>query len=271
MKSTALLLFFFLTNVLLSQTDSLSEKWIQLFNGKDLIDWQVKITGHDLGDNFGNTFRVEGGLLKVVYDQYGRFDQQFGHLFYKKPFSHYKIRVEYRFVGEQAPGTPEWAIRNNGIMLHCQAPESMEKEQDFPISIEVQLLGGLGKGERPTANLCTPGTHVVLNGKLWTQHCLNSTSKTYNGDQWVTVEAVVLGDSIIYHLVEGDTVLTYEKPQIGGGVVHNFNKEFKVDGTPLKRGYISLQSEGHPTEFRKVEVLDLESHFQPKLSGTRGQ
>jgi hypothetical protein len=133
----------------------------------------------------------------------------------------------------------------------------MAKDQDFPISIEVQLLGGNGTAARSTANLCTPGTHVVINGQLITEHCLNSRSKTYHGDQWVRAEVLVLGDSVIKHIVNGDTVFEYSKPQIGGGVVNNYDPAVKQDGKPLTTGYISLQSESHPIDFRRVEIRDL--------------
>src|SRR6476659_9663001 len=145
---------------------------VQLFNGKDLKDWKIKIKDHNLNDNFGNTFRVENGVLKVSYDQYPEsFKNQFGHIFYKQKFSAYLLVVEYRFTGEQIKDGPDWAYRNSGVMLHCQSPESMFTEQDFPISLELQLLGGNGKEQRSTGNLCTPGTNVVLNGKLFTTHC----------------------------------------------------------------------------------------------------
>ena len=232
-------------------------EWIQLFNGKNLDGWDVKITGHDLNDNFANTFRVEDGLLKVRYDGYHGFNNQFGHIFYHEPFSRYIIAVEYRFVGQQAPGGAAWALRNSGIMIHSQSAKSMAKDQDFPISIEVQLLGGNGTGERPTANVCTPGTNIVIKGQLITEHCLNSRSKTYNGEQWVRVEAMVLGDSIVQHIVNGDTVFEYSKPQIGGGVVNNFDPAVKQDGKLLTAGYIALQSESHPIDFRKVEIRRL--------------
>jgi hypothetical protein len=231
--------------------------WIQLFNGKNLDGWDIKITGHDLNDNFANTFRVEDGLLKVRYDGYKGFNNQFGHIFYKEPFSRYIIAVEYRFVGQQAPGGAEWALRNSGIMIHSQSAKSMGKDQDFPISIEVQLLGGNGTGERPTANVCSPGTNIVIAGRLITEHCLNSRSKTYDGEQWVRVEAMVLGDSLIKHIVNGDTVFEYAKPQIGGGVVNNFDPAVKQDGKLLTSGYIALQSESHPIDFRKVEIRRL--------------
>ncbi|MBI2435188.1 MAG: DUF1080 domain-containing protein, partial [Candidatus Hydrogenedentes bacterium] len=131
-----------------------TEKWVSLFNGKDLDGWTPKIKGHPLGENLGNTFRVEDGVLKVAYDAYEKFEGKFGHLFYKYPYSNYRLRVEYRFVGEQVPGGPSWAWRNSGAMLHCQDPKSMGQDQDFPVSIEVQFLGGDDKEERHTANLC---------------------------------------------------------------------------------------------------------------------
>lgn len=241
-----------------------SPQFIQLFNGKDLNDWRVKITGYPLDENFANTFRVEDGNMVVRYDGYDKFDERFGHIFYDKKFSYYLLSLEYRFAGEQAPEGPGWAIRNSGAMLHCQAPETMGVDQDFPISIEMQLLGGNGVDERPTANLCTPGTNVVLNGELFTPHCINSSSKTYHGDQWVKVDVLVLGDSLIKHIVEGDTVLVYEKPQIGGGAVSHYDSTVKVDGALLKDGYISLQSESHPIEFRKVDLFDLEPYVRDR-------
>lgn len=148
-------------------------------------------------------------------------------------------------------------------MIHSQPAQSMAQDQDFPISIEVQLLGGSGTGERPTANLCTPGTHVVMHDSLVTTHCLNSRSKTYHGNQWVRVEVMVLGDSLIRHIVNGDTVFEYSKPQVGGGVVNNFDPAAKQEGKPLTSGYIALQSESHPIDFRKVEILDLAGCMDP--------
>jgi hypothetical protein len=256
-------LFFVGTFILFSCLSCTSKKdsadgWIQLFNGKDLKDWQVKIRNYPLNENYGNTFRVENGVMKVDYSQYSNFDEKFGHIFYKQKYSYYLLSLEYRFIGEQAKGGPGWAIRNSGAMLHCQPPATMGLDQDFPISIEVQLLGGNGKDERHTANLCTPGTNVVMKGELFTPHCIDSNSKTYHGDQWVHVDVLVLGDSLVKHIVEGDTVLTYEKPQIGGGNVSGHDPAVKKDGQMLNEGYISLQSESHPVEFRRVELYNLE-------------
>ena len=232
-------------------------KWIQLFNGKNLDGWTPKIAGFPLGENYGNTFRVENGVLKVSYDQYPEFGTRFGHLFYKDKFSHYILAAEYRFVGEQAKGAPDWALRNNGLMLHGQAAETMGLNQNFPISIEVQLLGGAATGERTTANVCTPATEIFMNGQMVRGHCTNSKSVTIRGDEWVRVEVEVRGSEKITHRVNGVTVLEYQRPEIGGSGVNNYDPAVKKDGALLSEGTISIQGESHPTEFRKIELMVL--------------
>lgn len=251
--------------------DRATYEWTPLFNGRDLSGWTPKFAKHPLGVNFNDTFRVADGVLQVRYDKWTGFDGEFGHLFYKEPFSHYLIAAEYRFVGEQLPAAKAlgWAVRNNGFMLHSQEPSTMVLNQDFPISIEVQFLGGLGSGARSTANLCTPGTHVMMNGQLRTAHCTNSKSKTYDGDVWVRVEVLVLGDELIRHMVDGETVLEYTKPQIGGGNASPTDPAVKIDGTALARGFISIQSETAPTEFRKIEIVNLEGCADPKARNYR--
>ncbi len=229
-----------------------TEEWIELFNGKDLSNWSPKVRGYPLGENPFNTFRVENGIMEARYDQYTEFDKRFGHIFYNGgPFSHYKILVEYRFVGEQVKGGPAWAYRNNGIMYHTQDPKTMTVEQDFPGSMEYQLLGGNGKDPRTTGNLCTPGTHVVFNGKFTEDHIINSTSDTYHGDQWVTAELVVHGSEKAEHFINGKKVLEYTGLQWD-------------DRTPNGSGYIALQAESHPTDFRKVRLLNLEGCMDKK-------
>jgi len=233
-----------------------AEKYRSIFNGKNLDGWTVKIKGHPAGKNFKDTFRVEDGVMKVGYAGYGKFDDRFGHIFYKEKFSHYRIRLEYRFVGDQIQGGPGWAFRNSGIMLHCQDPKTMRVEQDFPVSIEVQLLGGGATGRRTTANLCTPGTNVVMDGKLQTRHCFSSKSKTYRGDQWVKVEVEVRGGEVIEHFVNGESVMRYTKAQYDPRDA-DAKQLIKKGQLALTEGYISLQSESHPVEFRKIELLPL--------------
>jgi len=223
-----------------------AEKWIPLFNGQNLDGWDIKISEYELNYNFGNTFRVIDGILKVGYDEYEDFGERFGHIFYSgQEFSHFKLRVEYRFVGDQIGGGPDWAFRNNGIMFHSQSAASMELNQHFPISIEAQFLGGDGINERPNGSVCTPGTTIEIDGVRIYDHCISSRSRTFHGDEWVLFELVVFGDSIAHHIIEGDTVLTYK------------NFQLENSGLPLSKGFIALQSESHPIEFRKIEIMNL--------------
>ena len=238
-----------------SQNDT--EQWMHLFNGKDLSNWIPKFTGYELGVNYRDTFQAEDGVFKVSYDNWPDFDGEFGHIFYDESFSHYRLLVEYRFVGDQVNNGPGWAFRNNGVMLHGQSPESMTLDQEFPASIEVQLLGGNGTDERATANVCSPGTHYVKEGELITQHCINSSSATYHGDQWVTLEVEVRGDELIRHTVNGEMVFEYSMTQLDESDPDAQNLIGQGQPVAVSGGYISLQAESHPTEFRRIDLLPL--------------
>lgn len=234
-----------------------SDEWIQLFNGENLDNWKIKFTGQELGVNYRNTFGVEDGYLTVSYDEWPDFNGEFGHLFYDQVFSHYLLRVEYRFIGDQVPNGPGWAYRNNGLMLHSQDPESMTLEQEFPVSVEAQLLGGNGSDARTTLNVCTPGTHMVLDGELVKRHCTNSSSDTYHGDQWVTAEFEVRGHLTVTHRIDDQVVFQLEHPQLDEDDPDA--QKLIAAGLPimLNEGYVALQAESHPTQFRKIELLQL--------------
>ena len=265
-----ILLFLFYSCKVEKNSNSI-EEWVSLFNGKDLNGWNIKIANHSLNDNFNNTFQVQDSMIRVVYSEYDDFDDKYGHMYYKTPYSYYKLRFDYRFIEEQTSGGENWNVRNSGVMIHSQSAKSNALEQHFPVSLEIQLLGGLNKGVRTTANLCTPGTAVYFNGKLDYTHCITSESKTYNGDQWVHIEAIILGNESILHIVENDTVLKYTRPEIDSSFLSkdykgidwdNFgvtNKKIWLDkaGKPIGEGYIALQAESHPIDFKNIELLDL--------------
>lgn len=276
-QTLALLFVMLLATSVFAQKKADKQEWIKLFNGKNLKGWDIKIAGQPVNDNYKNTFRVEKGMLRVAYDQYQTFDEKYGHLYYQQPYSYYILKMEYRFTGEQTKGGATWNVRNSGVMFHSQSAQSLSMNQGFPVSLEMQFLGGLDKGTRHTGNLCTPGTQVFIDGKLNDNHCIDSDSKTYNGDQWVSAQLIVLGDSIVHQLINGDTVLTYQKPRIGGGFVSKeMNWEVggidkaaadawvKKDGTLLSEGFIALQAESHPIDFRKIELLNLQGCTDPK-------
>lgn len=241
------------------QNEQPADEWQVLFNRQDLQGWTPKIHHHALGDNYANTFRVADGSILVNYDEYEGFSERYGHLFYDEPFSAFHLKFEYRFTDQWLEDAPDYTYRNSGIMFHSQDPETILIEQDWPISVEYQMLAEAEAGvARPTGNMCSPGTEVYFNGEMDPRHCINSSSATYPWDEWVSGDLIVYGDSLVIHMVNGDTVLQYTSPQIGGGVANGFDPEVKVDGQPLTEGYIGLQSEGQGIAFREIRIKRLD-------------
>ncbi|MDX1734421.1 MAG: DUF1080 domain-containing protein [Halioglobus sp.] len=235
-------------------------QWLSLFDGESLEGWTPKLVGHPVGDNYLDTFRVEDGAITVSYDNYSTWNGEFGHLFYQTPFDRYILQLEYRFLGEQiAEGVAmAWAWRNSGVMLHSQSPSSMTLDQDFPVSLEAQLLGAPEDARRTTGNLCTPGTHVELQGDLHTMHCINSLVAGTIGDDWVQLELEVNGDDVIRHFINGELAIEYRRPRLDtgdadGGRLHQAGADIG-----LGSGYIALQSESHPVQFRNIRLHPLD-------------
>jgi hypothetical protein len=237
--------------------------WISLFNGRNLEGWTVKIAGLEVGDNYRNTFRVEDGLLKVSYQQYDKFADRFGSLYYNTPFSHYWIRAQYRFVGAAAPGAPGWTYKNSGLQLHSQSPASMRKDQQFPVSVEFDLVGGWFVGSRPTGDVCHYGTRILIAGAPAKGLCSKLSDITIRGDQWVTVLAEVDGGKRIKQIVNGTQVVEYTDVTLDDSNADAQRLLAQGAGKALTAGYISVQSNGFPIEFRSLEILPLDPAPEP--------
>lgn len=234
--------------------------WRPIFNGRDLTGWTPKINHRPAGENWRDTFRVEDGVLKVSYAQYPSFKDEFGHLIYKRRLSSYRLRLEYRFTGPPAPGTPAWASRNSGVMLHGQAPEAMALDQPYPIAVEAQLLGGNAPGEtRHTGNLCSPGVNVTMDGRPVAEHCVDSTSPTFQDGEWVRFEVEVRAGRSVKQYVNGALVMAYGDLMTAPGEYKRFANVDPGAATPqpLTSGFISLQAEGGPVEFRRIQLKEL--------------
>ncbi|MGL4631827.1 MAG: 3-keto-disaccharide hydrolase [Leadbetterella sp.] len=254
-----------LLGIILFYTSTFAQKKIRLFDGKTLKNWTPKLYHHEVGDNYQNTFRVHKGTIQVRYDGYESFGDRYGHLFYKSPFSHYKLSLEYKFTGKWMPDAPWYTELNSGVMFHSQSPQSILKEQDWPISVEFQFLAEKSPQiPRTTGNMCSPGTHIFYNGVKDTRHCIDSKSKSYPPDRWIKAELIVLGDSLITHIIEGDTVMQYSKPHTGGDMANGTNPCLSFPDTPLYQGYIGLQSEGQEIDFRNIYLIDLRKRKKVK-------
>jgi Domain of Unknown Function (DUF1080) len=238
---------------------AVTPEWIPLFNGTNLDGWTIKIAKHPLGENYANTFRIEDGIIKVSYDGYSKFEEQYGHLFTNLAYSHYILRLEYRFTGVKVPDAPNYTNLNSGVMIHAQPPQSMRFDQGFPSSLEMQFLADEGKGHRPTGNLCTPGTNVETNGKLTTKHILTSSAPTFPPEEWVRAEVEVHGNAEIIHRVNGIEVLRYQRPQLDPKNDNAPATDLLQAGQPLmlSSGHIALQAEGQPVWFRRIDLKPL--------------
>ncbi len=238
-----------------SATSSTEDGWTSLFNGRDLTGWTPKFAGYDAGEDPLETYVAESGVLRVSYANYDTFGGRFGHLFHDEPLeAPYDLRLEYRFVGEQVPGAAGWAFKNSGVMFHGQSLASMQRDQNFPVSLEAQFLGGDGENERSTGNLCTPGTLVDINGVPDTRHCIPAEAPTFHGDEWVEMLIEVRRD-VIRHIVNGEVVLTYTSPRLNpSDDTARSIIEARGGEAALTGGTISLQAESHPIEFRRIAV-----------------
>ena len=239
---------------------SAENPWIPLFNGKDLSGRTPKICKHPLGENFADTFKVEDGIIKVSCDAYGKFDQQYGHLYSDIAYSHYIQRMEYRFEGKMMDDAPGYVNLNSGVMIHSQSPQNMRQDLSFPVSLEYQFLADEGKGVRPTGNVCTPGTNIEMDGKLITYHIVQSTSPTFPAEEWVKVEIEVHGSEEIIYRTNGVEVLRFRKPRLDPGNRVESAEALVKAGSPkiLAFGHIALQAEGRPVWFRNIELKSLE-------------
>ena len=235
--------------------ESDSPQWTSLFNGQNLDGWDIRINGFELGENYANTFRVEDSILRIVYDDYDRYDTKYGALYTQKSYTNYRLLAEYRFVGDTATAAPTWGFRDSGVQYHCQSAVSMKEGQGFPVSLEYNLHGGDGTNERPNGQICAIGTALDINGEANSSFCTPpQVSKTFHGDQWVTLEIDVQGDTIS-HWVNGEKILTFTNPRYNPE-----NKDakplIKGEDLSLRSGHISLQSNSHPIEFRRIEIME---------------
>lgn len=245
-----------LTACMSQAAPSTETAWESIFDGESLTGWTPKIAGQKLGEDAGDIFRVENGTLTVSYDGYETFSGEFGHLFFDEALSDYRLRVTYAFGDTQLNGGPQWAFMNSGVMVHAQAPDTMGEDQPFPISIEAQLLGRTETTPtRTTANMCSPGTHVVIDDTLTRRHCVNSMVAARQAGEWAIFELEVRGGSLISLKIDDQKAMRLTDP-----VFDTSDPDVKRLGLsgPMTSGFIALQAESHAVRFKDIELLRLE-------------
>lgn len=229
-----------------------TDGWVNLFNGKDLTGWVPLIHKHKVGENVYDTFRADSvnKVIKVLYDKYPNleFGGRCGNLYYNRRLTNYRIKVTYRFQEPLVKNPVGWSKNNSGLMIFGIDPATVTGDPEFPPLIEIQLLGSPsqpGGGGTTSPNYCEPG------GMTMQQHTggcgNNGTGKTPNpAAQWTTVEADVhvTGQTKIYqHPDTTNAVLTMSGPRYQNAAVTG--------------GYIALQSEGQPIEYKDILLKEL--------------
>ena len=243
--------------------DAPAGHWIRIFDGQDLNGWIPKVAGAEAGENYRNTFRVAGNVLRVSYEDYDTFGDHFGSLYYNKRLSRYWLKLQYRFVGEKVQGAPGWAYKNSGIQLHSQAPETLARDQRFPVSVEFDLVGGRFVGSRPTGDVCHNGTSVTINGVPLTEQCSKVSDVTVRDESWVSVLAKVDGATVVQQAINGNLIVEYSNLKLDERDPDARRLITAGAGLALDSGFISLQSNGAPIEFRDIEILPIDSASVP--------
>jgi hypothetical protein len=228
---------------------------VKIFNGQDLTGWVPLIKKSAFNVNYQNTFRADPAnqIIRVTYEDYPDtdFDGRYGMLYYDKYLTDYRVRLTYRFREPQAQNPSQWGKNNTGLMLFGIDPRDVMGDPDFPPAIEIQLLGTPSTGGTNNANLCQPGG-------MWVSKLFGENNGSGNGckasksgpaptaGEWVTIEAEVLvsGETKIYQHPETITPVL----SISGPMYNN---------QPVLGGYMAIQSESQPVEFKDIELKEL--------------
>ena len=235
-----------------TKPETRASEWVSIFDGESLDGWTPKIAGYPLGENFGDTFRVEDGMIKARFDQYGDdFAQRYGLLVYETPYEHYRLRLEYRFTGEQTPGGEDWAELNSGVIYHIQPLETIPQDAGFPVALEAQFLAE-GAHAPTTGNMCSLETSVVVKNERPDDHCILSDIPARPKDHWVRFELEAAPGGIFRHYIDGELAFEFSE------AIFDVPQDW-ADGMSVDRGFFALQSESHPVDFRNIELMVLEN------------
>jgi hypothetical protein len=238
-----------------------ARKWQPLFDGRTLNGWTPKVVGYPAGEDPLQTFRVKDGVIYVSYDKYGgKMDGRWAHLFYKEPFKAFHLSLDYRFVGEEMLPLRPTPV-NSGVMFDSQSPESMALGQGYPIAVEGQLLGAYPAGPpRFNGSFCTMGTKIFGQDKDL-GHCVASSVAPASMGTWVHYELEVTADGHASESIDGKSTVSVDRVELDPSftrfpiknLIEAANGRLQLNG-----GYIALQSEGHPIEFRNIRIMPLD-------------
>lgn len=271
MKSHALLLFSLLGSL------HAQGQWRDLFNGKDLKNWQVAIAGQEPGKDPDQLVQVRDGNIHMYADTDENANVPFGVIVHEEEFSHYHLSLEYRWTGKKFAPRKE-AIRDAGLLYH-----STETNMVWPESVEYQIQEGdtgdivfIRTGgftwmhpnpEKAPEGQGKPGLLPEHGGYLMprvtnTWDYIGRFPVLDRNEGWNQVEILVRGADYAEHMVNGKTKARLFDLQ-------------NQDGSPRSKGKISLQLEGAEIEYRNIRIRPLPeslriSHRHIAMSAVKG-
>jgi hypothetical protein len=216
-----------------------------LFNGRDLSGWCVALEGRRPGEDPNGVFRVSDGVMRVS-------GEETGGIVSEKSYRDYVLRVEYRWVGKSV-GSRLGMAADTGVLYHSQG-EMFAWNGLWMRSFECNILRGRtgdfiivsDKGAPVRYAATVEGRVVADEANISNWFRLGSWANTEDTPdvfperrygEWNRLEIVCDGSRVEHWL---NDVLVFEAENL----------------TP-SQGRIQIQSEGHPVEFRRIDLKAL--------------
>jgi hypothetical protein len=245
------------------------ERWIQLFNGKDLKGWSTFLQKQNKNEDPSKVFQVQNGAIHVYGNRSAGTVVPAGYLASDAEFANYHLRLEYKWGAKKfAPRDKQ--RRDAGLLYHVTAPDVI-----WPRCIECQIQENdtgdcfTVRGTQLSAsiemeNIETPGGFKLLprykpedrGGKQQTVGeggiARIVKSSIHERDGWNMVELIIRGCDDTVHIVNGHTVFN-------GSDLRQLNAKNK-SWEPLTHGRIALQAEFAEVFYRNVEIRPIPDH-----------
>lgn len=256
--------------------------WVPLFNGRDFEGFYAHYYQYGVVEMAKQeAFRIDSGIIHVPRAKPTANWAGQAHLFTRKRYSWYRVRVEYRYAPDHSGGS-----QNAGLIVHVENDDALIRntKDRRPTSIEINMRRADGSpwtlwsasNLGPYINTTVrPGTQLYLaaseGGVPWTNDpwagdkrvvysAAANTEKPMG--QWNQGEARIYGDSL------GEFYLN--------GALRTRGWNFRVrasanDADPSRRipyedGGIGLQSEDHEIWYRNWEIMELEPHTRRPIN-----
>ncbi|MBS1660432.1 MAG: DUF1080 domain-containing protein [Bacteroidetes bacterium] len=236
------------------------EKWVSLFDGKDLKGWDTYLQ-MPIGLN-----KDPHGVFSVVKDGGENVirvsGEDIGALTTKQEYTNYHLQLQFRW-GQQTWGPKKGKKKDSGLLYHSVGPNGADWGA-WMRSQEMQIQEGDcgdywgcagGVASVPAVKKSDSEYVYRAGADLYTfraddkigRHCIKGVDAEKVSGEWNTVDLYCHGDTSV-HVINGKVVMVlYHLGQVEGGQV-----------SPLVKGKIQLQSEGAEVFYKQVKIQSID-------------